>query len=220
MKDRYHAQPRNEMRKFLPDTYSKVLEIGCGAASFRKNLMHCEYWGIEPNENAAATAALNPENNILTGTYEQIAEKLPNNYFDLVICNDVIEHMPDHDKFFNEIQRHMTPDGTIIGSIPNIRYFTSLFEIFFLKDFRYRDSDIFDKTHLRFFTKTSIKRSISSANLHIEKLEGINSFILKRKRPIDICISIIICIAILLSLFYFTDIKFMQYGFRASRKRA
>lgn len=218
MNIRYHSQARKEMAQFLPEKYSRVLEIGCGTANFKKNLKPCEYWGVEPNPEAAEAAATNSDNKILIGTYEQISNALPENYFDLVICNDVIEHMPDHDHFLQQIQKHMTPDGAIIGSIPNIRYFTSIFEIIFLKDFHYRESDIFDRTHQRFFTKKSIARSLLAAGLRIEKLQGINSFIFKKKNIMNIAISLTIIITIIASLFFFSDIRHMQYGFRASRK--
>lgn len=220
MNSEYHSHSRKEMARFLPESYSRVLEIGCGTAKFKGNLKTCEYWGIEPNTEAAEIAAATTDSKILIGTYEQVANILPENYFDLVICNDVIEHMPDHDHFLQQIQKHMTPQGTIVGSIPNIRYFSSIFEIMLLKDFHYRNSDIFDRTHLRFFTKKSIARSLKTAGLKTEKLEGINSFIFKRFNATYIAISLVLAVVIFASLFFFSDIRYMQYGFRASRSDA
>jgi len=36
---------------------------------------------------------------VLTGFFENVLDKLPDNYFDLIICNDVIEHMADPSNF-------------------------------------------------------------------------------------------------------------------------
>jgi len=47
-KERYYKGTREDIVNFLPDKYSKILEIGCGRGGFRANLSNkCEYWGIE-----------------------------------------------------------------------------------------------------------------------------------------------------------------------------
>src|ERR1700690_1990668 len=100
----YYGCIRPEVVRLLPSQYYKVLEIGCGEGNFQTNLnQHCEYWGIEPFQ-AAAKVASNKLYKVLTGTYEEVFDRLPNSYFDLVICNDVIEHMVDHNSFFLTIK--------------------------------------------------------------------------------------------------------------------
>jgi 2-polyprenyl-3-methyl-5-hydroxy-6-metoxy-1,4-benzoquinol methylase len=96
----YYEQGRSEVAKFLPNNYSKVLEIGCGTGNFYGNVRQdCEYWGIEPLR-AAAQSASKKLHKVLIGKFEEVNQQLPDYYFDLVICNDVIEHMSDHDAFF------------------------------------------------------------------------------------------------------------------------
>ena len=114
----YYSNFRSEVMRFLPDEYHRVLEIGCGEGNFNTNLnYHCEHWGIEPSFDAAKVAS-NKLFKILSGTYEEMHDRLPDSYFDLIICNDVIEHMVDHNAFFISIKKKMTNDSFIIGSIP------------------------------------------------------------------------------------------------------
>lgn len=49
------------------------------------------------------------------------AQKLPydNCFFDLVVCNSVIEHIKDYPLVINEIMRVLKPNGTLIITVPN-----------------------------------------------------------------------------------------------------
>ena len=47
----YFSNKREEIASFLPSSYSKVLEIGCGEGNFIENLKQpFEYWGVEPEK--------------------------------------------------------------------------------------------------------------------------------------------------------------------------
>ena len=50
----------------------------------------------------------------------------------------------------------MKVNGVVIASIPNFLYYENLRTVIFDADFKYEDSGILDKTHLRFFTKKNI----------------------------------------------------------------
>ncbi|MBX2848864.1 MAG: class I SAM-dependent methyltransferase [Acidiferrobacterales bacterium] len=172
----YHKFYRQEMRQFLPLNYSKVLEVGCGEGNFRSNLNNShEYWGIEPNL-AASEIAQEKLDKVLCGKYEDVSNQLPDKYFDLIICNDVIEHMEHHDKFLFALQKNIAPSGSLIVSIPNVRYIPNLMELIFLKDWHYREAGILDVTHLRFFTFKSLKRVLHETGWHINKIRGINRY--------------------------------------------
>ena len=77
----YSPNLRSEVAFFLPDGYSRVLEIGCSYGTFRKNLSapH-EYWGVEPNEGVAATASQNLDR-VLVGFYDEVKHQLPDHAF-------------------------------------------------------------------------------------------------------------------------------------------
>ena len=204
----YYLGERLEVVPLLPKEYSRVLEIGCGDGGFRNNLnQEHEYWGVEPVEPIAKLAQEKLDK-VLVGTYEEVESRIPNNYFDLVICNDVIEHMPDHDKFFQSIKEKLKKDGSLVGSIPNVRYIGNLWELLIRKDWEYKDIGILDRTHLRFFTMKSLIRALSNNAFSIEQIVGINCY--QPRSPLK---RVLYILAILL---FGRDIKCLQFGIRAN----
>lgn len=172
----YYTHHRQEMIPALPQQYTKVLEIGCGEGRFRKNLsLPHEYWGLEPVRTAAKVAEENLDH-VLVGTYREQMDDLPNHYFDLIICNDVIEHMTDHDFFFESIKSKLKQGGVIVASIPNVRHILNLYELLVKKDWEYKDAGILDRTHFRFFTRKSLLAILARHQYEIEYLKGINGY--------------------------------------------
>jgi 2-polyprenyl-3-methyl-5-hydroxy-6-metoxy-1,4-benzoquinol methylase len=172
----YYQVNRKEVASLLPKAYSRVLEVGCGAGIFRKNMNQVqEYWGVEP---VPAIAELAKENltHVLVGNYKDVQSMIPNNYFDLIICNDVIEHMPDHDEFLDCIKDKLSKGGCLVASIPNVRYIDNLREVLFRKDWEYKNLGILDRTHLRFFTEKSLLRTLGNHAYVIEEFSGINPY--------------------------------------------
>lgn len=207
MANSYYQQERAEMAPFLPAACQKVLEIGCGEGSFRALLSQdCEYWGVEPYKNAADIAG-QKLSKVINGTYLDALELLPNSYFDLVICNDVIEHMADHDFFFSSIALKLSPGGFIVGSIPNVRWWPNLYNLIIKKDWEYTDDGLLDRTHLRFFTEKSLRRLFKTYNYEIEMFDGIRKKIIK---PHSIRKILKILVVRLLG----KDSQYLQFAFR------
>lgn len=214
-----YRQTRDEMLAFLPERYSHVLEIGCDEGDFAARLPG-EVWGIEPDPDAAVIAAKRLHR-VLAGTFEATRAALPPGYFDVVVCNDVIEHMPDHDRFLREIGAYIAPGGVLVGSVPNMRHYRALFELLVLRDWDYRDTGVLDRTHLRWFTARSLRRSLERAGFAIERFEGINGgirfaptggFALSRQHLPHALFGWAL---IVLTLGRWRDISCMQFAFRA-----
>jgi SAM-dependent methyltransferase len=169
----YFGNPRREVAALIPEGVRAVLEIGCGTGMFRSNFGDVdEYVGIEPTPAMAAEAAKKLDQ-VHTATYEQVTSRLPLNHFDLVVCNDVIEHMPDHDWFLDDIRKHIKPTGALLGSIPNVRFFRNMSDLLFKKTWKYEDWGILDRTHLRFFTELSWKQTLLDHNYGLETMTGL-----------------------------------------------
>ncbi|MEZ9835158.1 class I SAM-dependent methyltransferase [Vibrio breoganii] len=176
MKDRYHDNSRKEMIAFITTEPKRVLEIGSGTGKFRNHFNEdIEYWGIEPDITSADIACKVNKMKVIVGSVPSVDKLIPNDYFDLIVCNDVIEHIQDTKEVFNFIESKLTKNGKIIASIPNVRYLPNLKELLLFKDWRYRQAGILDRTHLRFFTKKSSLRMLNENNFHIIKYHGINS---------------------------------------------
>ncbi len=205
------------MRNFLPDHYQTVLEIGCGEGNFAQNLkVGCEVWGLEPCKEAAQKAS-HKLDKVLCGKIEETYKELPNEYFDLVICNDVIEHMEDHEWFFSMIKKKMKNNAFLVGSIPNVRYYYNLKEILIYKDWEYKKEGILDSTHLRFFTEQSIKRTLLKNSFNIEKFCGINKINYNDFGINSIINNIFVKMLIIFTFGYYKDIEYLQFAFLAKK---
>jgi SAM-dependent methyltransferase len=207
MNNYYHGV-RSEVSALLPKAfnYKNVLEIGGGDGAFVKSLnQNCNYHILEPEP----VTLLYPGrvNKIYRGTFEDVLKELPDNYFDLVVCNDVIEHMTDHDLFFSKIKSKMSINGRILGSVPNVRYVGNIIEIVIKKDWKYENSGFFDRTHFRFFTKKSLERTFNEHNYIIENFKPLN-------RAICINLFSIKCIfERVIVMLLGNDSKYIQLGF-------
>ena len=212
--NRYFTNRRPEVAALLPARCGHVLEIGCGEGRFAEHLTtRLSYWGVEPS--AAAVRARGVLDHVFQGTYEQVAGELPDGHFDLVICNDVIEHMPDHDLFLKNLRRKLAPGALIVGSVPNVRYLPNLLEVLLQRDWRYADEGILDRTHLRFFTAVSLRRTLEQHGWQVEELAGLNCVIkcspLLGRLRWWISLMLMQC----LTLRTHDDSRFLQHGFRA-----
>lgn len=176
---------------------------------------------MEPNPEAATAAALKMHR-VLVGRYDLLEHQLPDQYFDMVVCNDVIEHMDDHDAFLEAIKKKMRPGGWIVGSVPNVRHITALFKLLVTKDWKYSESGILDRTHLRFFTQKSLRRTLQEHGYSIEALGGVGSIIkygISRRTnkfswAQNLTYQVISLAVVVLTLGYYWDTQYPQYAFR------
>ena len=206
----YFSNIRSDMAQFLPDNYFKILEVGCGEGEFIKNInKNIEYWGIEPSD-AYFSAELKLYR-VFKGTYLEVCNELPNNYFDLIICNDVIEHMVNCEEFFDSIKMKMSQKSYIIGSVPNVRHLSNLYNLIIKKDWMYKDYGILDKTHLRFFTKKSLLNFLNKNGFIVERYEGINF------ENINF-LSFKSIVSFILYKIMGEDTKYIQYAFRCRKQ--
>jgi 2-polyprenyl-3-methyl-5-hydroxy-6-metoxy-1,4-benzoquinol methylase len=212
---KYYQHTRPEVAAFLPKTLGKVLEIGCGEGTFSVHLDGAEeYWGVEPVAEVAERAKKTVKTRVLAGIYEDVHDQLPDDFFDTVICNDVIEHMTSHDKFFEQIKKKMKQGGCLVGSIPNIRYLPVLFGLLVKRDWKYEESGVMDRTHFRYFTSKSLQRSFHEHGFRIESFEGINNLANVRESPAMAIRGMILKIFDLVTFKTQNDVMFQQFAFR------
>lgn len=214
----YRASARLEVLRLLPalPAGAKVLEIGCGEGAFSLQIPGAaELWGIEPEPRSAAVARTRLHR-VFEATFDEVAAELPRRRFDLVVCNDVIEHMTDHDAFLRAIQAHMAPGAFLVGSLPNVRFYGNLFNLLVARDWHYRDSGILDRTHFRFFTFRSLRRSLEGSGFEVRRLEGLNPGVRHGWSPRALAERALRHALVALSLGAGRDVDFLQIGFVAT----
>lgn len=174
--DTYYQGTRDEMLPFMPADAATVLEIGCGEGNFGRQLKSRgarEVWGVEVAEPAAERARLVLDT-VLVGDIEDLVGQLPDGYFDLVVCNDVLEHMADPYIVLERLKGKISPRGVLVSSIPNIRYYPVFYELLVHRQWEYTESGILDRSHLRFFTVKSIRNMYERLGYEVLRHEGIN----------------------------------------------
>jgi 2-polyprenyl-3-methyl-5-hydroxy-6-metoxy-1,4-benzoquinol methylase len=209
--DDYFEQARPEMLRFVPTASRRVLELGCAEGAFASSVKAqtgAEVWGIERNPEAGTRAASVIDRVLVGDADEQIA-LLPDAYFDTIVCNDVLEHLVDPRTTLAALRGKLSLDGVVVTSLPNIRHLPALSKIVFRRDFPLEDAGIYDRTHLRFFTRKSMRRLFDDAGFDVRSIKGINGYC----GPLG-------GVLILLSLGYFADGYFLQYATVASPKSA
>lgn len=154
----YYTYPRPEIVAIVPDDAKRILDVGCGAGATGLEIMNrnigSEVYGIEIND-FVANLAKNHYKSVESTDVETLDLPFPTEYFDVILCNDVLEHLRDPWNVVRKLATHLKPSGYIIGSIPNITHTEAILPLM-LGSFPYVDAGILDRTHLRFFTPQTV----------------------------------------------------------------
>jgi len=203
---------RNEMLPFIPGDVKRVLDVGCGEGGFGKLLKardDMEVWGIEILKEPAQKAS-QVYDRVVVGDLERDSLDLPEDYFDCLIFNDVLEHFTDPWTVLKKLKTCLTDDGCVVASIPNVRYFDNLYNLLVKGDWRYTEHGILDITHLRFFTKRSIGDLFASCGYEVAGITGI-----ARKRSKRFTRGVLN----LISLNTLSDVRYLQFACVARKRK-
>ena len=143
---------------------STVLDVGCAVGVLGQYLTEqqgCNVDGIEGNAEAAKIAQPFYRRIMVTDLESaDLRQLLEGIRYDRIVCADVLEHLRDPGQVLQRLKGHLTPDGKILISIPNIGHISVFLELL-SGDFRYREEGLLDRTHLRFFTRKSFLRLLT-----------------------------------------------------------
>lgn len=147
-----------------------VLDLGCGAggnAAYLRGRGVASITGIEPFP-AVAALAREVYDNVLVGTAEQHLQSLPVRP-DVVIAADVLEHTVAPDAILRTLLEVCAPDARLLVSAPNVRHHSVLRMLVLRGQWRYQEEGIMDRTHLRWFTRTSIQELLTATGWTVEQ---------------------------------------------------
>ncbi|MBI5391540.1 class I SAM-dependent methyltransferase [Candidatus Woesearchaeota archaeon] len=106
--------------KSLPNK-NKALEIGCGMGGNLKVIKEYfkETQGID---NAAIAVEYCKKEGLSVRKAAGEKLKFKDNYFDFIVCADVLEHIPEDQKAVDEIARILKPNGFLFITVPAHSY--------------------------------------------------------------------------------------------------
>jgi SAM-dependent methyltransferase len=160
---RYAANFRNWMRENInslsPD--SKILEVGCGDASFTKCL--AEYSSAVTAIDLSAhqierNAKAYPE---IEFVQHDVAERFPfeDRTFDVIWCSEVLEHLFDPKFALREMYRVMSQGGRLLVTVP----YHGLLKNVLIALFNWDEHFAPTNPHVRFFSRKTLARLTATA---------------------------------------------------------
>lgn len=170
---RYDSQDANPhessglLMAMIPEG-ARVLDVGCGTGSISamiRDRRRATVVGIEPHP-ARAEAARGRGLEVVTGLY---SEAIPREHgvFDVVLFADVLEHMEDPARALQSVKPALAAGGRVLASIPNVAHWSVRLRLLG-GAFDYAPHGIMDATHLRWFTRRSVRRLFDGAGYEID----------------------------------------------------
>jgi 2-polyprenyl-3-methyl-5-hydroxy-6-metoxy-1,4-benzoquinol methylase len=153
----------------------RVLDIGCGQGGFGAALKarsaDRQVFGIEPTDAAARASAVLDD--VVQGSFP---DDLPRDWcnFDVLTFMDVLEHFADPWATLRACTPLLAPGGKVMAQIPNIRCVKTSVELLVHGRWEYEDIGLLDRTHLRFFTRSSILQLFDQCGFTVERIEPWN----------------------------------------------
>jgi 2-polyprenyl-3-methyl-5-hydroxy-6-metoxy-1,4-benzoquinol methylase len=175
-RDGYYSNYRKDILSLCPKHVSRVLEIGCGNGNTLKYLKdngYCDWTGgVELFPDAAHSAATKVDQ-LYQINIEELNLPVTLGTIDMILCLDVLEHLINPYIVIEYLHKLLSPGGIIIASIPNVRHFSVVFPLLFQNKWEYKERGILDKTHMKFFVKSTAIELMESSGL---QLVGVCSF--------------------------------------------
>lgn len=169
-----HYLHNEDLLRIIPQQSLNLIEVGCSTGALAKEFKIinplCNYFGVDIDPNYAAladkycdyTAAMNIEHANDSFFEDQKIR-------DCWIFGDCLEHLQDPWKILRKIRAVIPTHGCIVACIPNAQHWSIQVRLS-VGDFRYENSGLLDKTHLRWFTRQTIVELFADTGFKI--IEG------------------------------------------------
>ncbi len=164
-----HCNP--DLLRLIPVSSRNLIEIGCSsgalAREFKKVNPACNYLGIDIDPGFVDLAR-----RYCDGVLSMDIERANEDFFigqsgrDCWIFGDALEHLKDPWRLLRRIRERLPSHGCVAACIPNAQHW-SLIANLSIGEFRYQESGLLDKTHLRWFTRKTIVDLFSSSGFRI-----------------------------------------------------
>jgi 2-polyprenyl-3-methyl-5-hydroxy-6-metoxy-1,4-benzoquinol methylase len=171
----YYRHSRTDIVSHISHGSERVLDVGCAegllGAMLKQQGRAKEVIGIELFPAAANVARLVLDR-VICGDIESVDLKshgLLDSSFDYILCADVLEHLNNPEIVLSKLVKLLKPDGKFIISLPNVRHWSVLFPLLFKGEWKCQPQGILDRTHLRFFTRTSAVELLYKSGLKVRE---------------------------------------------------
>lgn len=176
----YHDHIRHDIIPHIPKSTGQLLDLGGGigatAAEVRR-LGLVEKAGVaDMIDNSIKDTQLDFtfQGNFEDPTFlDDIVTK--RGKFQMILALDILEHLLDPWAMAKRLANSLDEGGYMVVSIPNIRNFHASVPLLFQNKWNYQDDGILDRTHLRFFVRSTAIDLIEQTGLKITKIAATSS---------------------------------------------
>jgi O-antigen biosynthesis protein len=173
----YHQNPRVEIASFINEPPGVVLDVGCGGGATGKLIKEkfpgTRVIGIELNVQAAAYARQFLDDVICENIDTvSLPAHLGDERIDTLLLLDVLEHLYDPWRALVRIREWLEPGTRVLASVPNIRNLANLDELA-AGHWEYGPNGVLDVTHVRFFTRESLRQMFEQTGYTITHMEAL-----------------------------------------------
>lgn len=185
---------RPDIRAHVPSGVASILELGCSAGATCAALKRCAapsrltVVGVELDPGYAAQAEGRLDR-VVVGDVEEFLRgpRPPEAPFDCLIAADVLEHLVDPWDALRRAVELVRPGGKVIVSVPNILFVGALLRLVRERRWPRDDEGVFDRTHLRWFSRTDAEdllRQAGLSELAVEPRYFVEGAKLRRRRQL------------------------------------
>lgn len=171
--DGYFDYARTAIDPLLPRDLRDVLEIGAGSgqtlAYIKTRSPRARTFAVEKSPSAAA-AARSRVDHVVEGDIENLELPFAPASFDTILLLDVLEHLVDPWAAIAKLTPLLRQHGSMIASIPNVRYYKVSLPLLFRGKWELQDRGILDRTHLRFFVRETAIELMTSSGLQVDSV--------------------------------------------------
>lgn len=116
--EKRHREGTDNQGHYLVKPGQKVLDIGCGSCVSLLEVRNLggESWGVEADPNVRAIADHFGLNVHIGSIHDN---PFPGQSFDLIVLNQVIEHVPDPPALLRLVRDRLNPGGKVVLAFPN-----------------------------------------------------------------------------------------------------
>ncbi len=144
----------------------RVLELGCATGHVTRRLVEAgnTVIGAEFDPDAAAQAAAVAHRVHVLDLDRDRISTLEDEPVDVILAGDVLEHLRDPLAALVDAMTLLAPDGDVIVSVPNAVHADVRLHVLEGR-VEYLDEGLLDRTHLRWFTRDSLRTLLDDAEL-------------------------------------------------------
>jgi 2-polyprenyl-3-methyl-5-hydroxy-6-metoxy-1,4-benzoquinol methylase len=170
MDEVYFRHVRRDIDPLLPPAAQRILDVGAGAGAtsawLKSRYPGCTTIALEGNAAIRDELARNVDEAVILDLNGQIPDVgAP----DLVLCLDVLEHLLKPAEVLKRVTSTMPDNGTVIVSVPNVAHASVSLPLLLKAQFRYQDTGILDRTHVRFFDRESVVALMNEAGFVVRR---------------------------------------------------